>query len=191
MSFMPDVLSPLAIKIINANPRAYESLVVDSGTPAVARQMLAAVQPSQLLAHAADSPVAAHAMLAALWLWHDGLSECHKIVQQSSADMTSTFAFWHAIMHRREGDFPNSKHWYSRAASHPVLAIQVHLTGSNPNPTLADNSILRVIAGGWNPNALVDLVESVHRHPDDPRHILAVRLQKLEWQLLFDYCARP
>jgi len=36
----------------------------------------------------------------------------------------------------------------------------------------------------------VDVVEQVHESPGDPRHAVAVALQKLEWQLLFDHCTR-
>jgi len=54
----------------------------------------------------------------------------------------------------------------------------------------ADKSLLRLIMSGWNPNALVDLVEQVHDSPQDPRHALAVSLQRLEWQVLFEDCTR-
>jgi hypothetical protein len=187
-----DLRSPLAVKIIEADPRAYEVLVVEGGTPDLAHELLENVQPEQLLAAPARLPVAAHAMLAGLWLWHDGLGECHEIVQQSSEDSPSAalFAFWHAIMHRREGDFSNSKYWYARVGDHPVLEALGHQAGTIVNSLPADNSVFRVIANGWKPAALVDLVQAVHESPNDQRHAVAVRLQQLEWKLLFDYCAR-
>jgi len=189
---MDDARSPLALRILNANLHAYEALVVKGGTPALARELLAGVEPEQLLAMAAESPAAAYAMLAGLWLWHDGLGECHEIVQQSSEDSPSAalFAFWHAIMHRREGDFSNSKYWYARVGDHPVLEALGHQAGTIVNSLPADNSVFRVIANGWKPAALVDLVQAVHESPNDQRHAVAVRLQQLEWKLLFDYCAR-
>src|SRR5438045_1105675 len=49
--------------------------------------------------------------------------------------------------------------------------------------------IARVVCGGWNPDAFVDLVEEVHDSPpDDVAYVAAVRLQQLEWHLLFDHC---
>src|SRR4051812_8366636 len=47
--------------------------------------------------------------VAGIWLLHDYLDESHKISQ--GIDTTSG-SFWHAIMHRREGDFSNAKYWF-------------------------------------------------------------------------------
>lgn len=183
---MPDARSPLAVRILDANPHAYNALVVETLTSSLARELLADVRPEQLLAGPAGE-----AMLAGLWLWHDGLEECHRIVQGSAPQgFGSTFAFWHAIMHRREGDFSNSKYWYACAANHPTLQILANQAGSIVNPAPADNSLLRLVAGGWNANAFVDLIESVHRDVGDARFRMAVQLQQLEWRLLFDHCAR-
>ena len=52
-------------------------------------------------------------MLAGLWLWHDALEESHAIAQ---AIITSSGSLWHAILHRREGDYSNAKYWYERAS---------------------------------------------------------------------------
>jgi hypothetical protein len=213
---------------MNANPHAYEMLVAEGGTPTMARELLEGVQPGQLLTDPAASPVGAYTMLAALWLWHDGLSECHEIVQKSleqltSAalnlhskpsktspivpsvpfvendksshpqylrDMASTLAFWHAIMHRREGDFSNSKYWYAKVGRHAALDVLAVQAGSMGGDMPADKSILRIVIRGFDPNALVDLVEQVHDKPSDPRHGAAVRLQQLEWRTLFDFCMR-
>jgi hypothetical protein len=126
-------------------------------------------------------------MLAGLWLWHDWLHESH-VISQGIA--TPSGSFWHAIMHRREGDFSNGKYWYARVGTHPVFEALGQQAGSIVNSFPADNSVLRILAAGWKPAAWVDLVESVHESPADPRYAVAVQLQHLEWRLLFGYCSR-
>ena len=63
-----------------------------------------------------DAALAVH---AGLWLWHDYLDESH-IISQSLE--TAEGSFWHAIMHRREPDAWNSKYWWRKVGSHPVLS---------------------------------------------------------------------
>jgi len=188
---MTDGRSPLASKIIETNPGAYEALVVEGNTPESARKLLAGVKPEELLSRPVNSPQAAQALLAGLWLWHDGLEECHRIVQDSpEGEMGRTYSFWHAIMHRREGDFSNSKYWYARAAGHPALATLTASVGGIVDRAPADKALLRVVASGWNPNAYVDLVEIVSRNENDSRLAIAVQLQQLEWRVLWEHCLR-
>jgi len=188
---MLDVRSPLAVKIFEENPHAYQMLVVDGDTPKRARELLEGVSPNQLLTAPMKSSAYADALLAGLWLWHDGLDECHRIVQNSpEGDAGRTYSFWHAIMHRREGDFSNSKYWYARAAGHPALATIAGSVGPLVNRAPADKSLLRMVASGWNPNAFVDFVESVSADEADARYPIAVQLQQLEWRVLWEHCAR-
>jgi len=56
--------------------------------------------------------------LAALWLLAGELDRSHDISQQVDS---SSGSFWHGIMHRREGDYWNSKYWFRRVGQHPVL----------------------------------------------------------------------
>ena len=222
-----DVQSSLAITIGKANPRACEALVVEGGTPALARELLDGVTPDQLLAAPAQSPVAAYAMLAGLWLWHDGLRECHEIVQKSPEDllgaalylhskaskmspnvpsvqfmepdkvrntqhlrdMAFTVAYWHAIMHRREGDFSNSKYWLARCRSHPSSAAIAQSLPKLIEAHSTDPATAAVAGGGWNPPAFVDLVEQIHNRPNDPRRETVIAIQRLEWRILFAHCA--
>jgi hypothetical protein len=184
---MLDVRSPLVVKIMDANPHAYEALVVAGGTPTLARELFEGIRPEQLLSGAAASSGAGSALLAGLWLWHDGLEESHRISQGIS---DSTGSFWHAIMHRREGDFSNSKYWYARVVGHPVLATLAGSVGPLVNRAPADKSLLRIVANGWNPNAFVDFVESVSGDESDGLYPIAVELQKMEWRVLWEYCAR-
>lgn len=180
---MTDSRSELTAQILKANPNAYESLVVSGGTPVLARKLLKDVRPEQL----AEGPANTRAMLAGLWLWHDGLGESHKISQEMH---DATGSFWHAILHRREGDFSNSKYWYARAAGHPVLGTLAGQANAIVNGMPADRLLLRIVAKGFDPNALVDLAEEAYEREDDPRREVALQLQQLEWRMLFEWCAR-
>jgi hypothetical protein len=183
-----DALSPVAHEILKIDqPAAYTRLVPDSHGSPTAAQALRNLTPEKLLTRPIASPSDAHALLSGLWLWHDYLDESHTISQQIH---TPTGSFWHAIMHRREGDFSNSKYWFARCPSHPVLRSIAPFANDILHPLPADKSLLRLTKSGWDANAFVDLVEEVHRSPADPRHATAVLLQKLEWRLLFDHCMR-
>jgi hypothetical protein len=113
-------------------------------------------------------PDEARCVLAGLWLYFDGLDRAHRVVQDVAS---ASGSFWHAIVHRREGDFANSRYWYARCREHPALRA----AGAD-------------VALG---SALVDLVEEVvDLAGDDPRREQAVRAQRLEWDALFGHCAR-
>ncbi|MGA3065427.1 MAG: hypothetical protein ABSF29_01130 [Tepidisphaeraceae bacterium] len=180
-----DDVQPLATKIIDANPNAYGALVVEGATPEMARTLLGKVQAGRLLSARGASAERASAVLAGLWLWLDGLEESHRISQSLG---NPTGSFWHAIMHRREGDFSNSKYWYARGAGHPALAILGQQAAALVNPLPADKRLLRITGNGWNPGAFVDLVEEIHDERRNPIFATAVALQRLEWKTLFDYC---
>ena len=183
-----DVLSPLARTVLGIDvARAYTRLVVSGpGNPA-GKAALAGVKPEELLTRFPASRDDNRAMLAGLWLWHDWLDESHTI---SQGIHTPTGSFWHAIMHRREGDFSNSKYWYHKCDGHETWATLASQAPAILRDAPADNALLRVVARGWNPDALVDLVESVHESPDHPNHRPAISLQQLEWRVLFDHCVR-
>jgi len=183
-----DFLSLAAREVLKANVgAAYTRLTVEGPGNAQLLEKLSDLSAESVLARPVQNRDDAAAILSALWLWHDWLEQSHKISQSLQTDSGS---FWHAIMHRREGDFSNSKYWYARCANHPILPTLVAAAGDVINPFPADKAILRITHRGWDPNALVDLVAAVHDRPNDPRHKLAVALQQLEWRTLFDHCMR-
>ena len=53
----------------------------------------------------------------ALWL-HGFLDESHTIAQ--GIDSTEG-SYWHALMHRSEPDFSNSKYWYRKVGKHEIF----------------------------------------------------------------------
>ena len=182
-----DIVTPLIATILrNAGESAYRRLVVPQApAPAAAHRSLDGVRPDQLLSRPVKHPQDALAGLAGLWLWHDALDECHRIVQDIASP---TGSFWHAIMHRREGDFSNSKYWYRRCPNHHVMKLMGSVAASGAGQHARDPAVTRALSGGWDPAGFVDLVEAVHADPADQRHEVAVRLQRIEWQGLFEYC---
>jgi hypothetical protein len=118
----------------------------------------------------ADAALACH---AGLWLLFDYLDESHSISQRLE---TPEGSFWHAVMHRREPDAWNSKYWWRRVGSHPVLG---ELAGC-------------ATAEGYDytgPDAFVDFCGRV-RDRGTADEQTARRVQQLEWRLLFDHCYR-
>ena len=101
-----------------------------------------------------------------------------------------TGSLWHAIMHRREGDFSNSKYWLNRCGNHPAFPLIAPLAAATTGSMPADKMVLRCLRGGWDPAAMVDLAEAADNEADTPRRRAAVALQQIEWKTLFDYCAR-
>lgn len=183
-----DYLSDKARQILRFNARqAYTNLVPRTAGDSQVADLLHTVSASDLLDLPVRSPEDAACVMSALWLWHDYLDESHQISQQVH---TPTGSFWHAIMHRREGDFGNSKYWYAKCRDHPILqslAIQANSIVSRAD---ADKTLLRLTISGWNGAAFVDYVQSLHESPSDPRYAVAVSLQQLEWRVLFDHCVR-
>src|SRR5436305_15294769 len=147
LSGMTDDLSPFAFRILQLDQgSAYTALVADGTGNAAAREILEMAQSGHLLSALVKRQEDAQAMLAGLWLWHDWLDQSHTI---SQAVGSATGSFWHAIMHRREADFSNSKYWYARCRNHPAIATLSAQAASVINPLPADKGLLRLIANGW------------------------------------------
>jgi hypothetical protein len=115
----------------------------------------------------------ARACLAGLWLRFGCFDESHGISQELHMPEGS---FWHAILHRREPDPSNSKYWWRRVGSHPVLQ---QLVGQAPALGYAYTD----------PFTFVDFCECV-RGQGGKEEKAAQDVQELEWRLLFEWCYR-
>jgi hypothetical protein len=121
-------------------------------------------KPADGIVYEAVKALAEHAkdpgICAGLWLYADCLEESHAIAQVLETPIGS---FWHGILHRREGDFWNSKYWLRRART-------VHLT---------------LDAGqDYHPDEFVDAVEKAAGK--DPADLVSV--QRAEWMALISHC---
>jgi hypothetical protein len=134
------------------------------------RDALARLSIDGAFAHAtvADRDMAS-CCISGMWLLHDFLDESHAISQSIE---TPSGSYWHAIMHRREGDFSNAKYWLRRVGRHPVIEEIGERAGAKHDPF-----------------AFVDACEAAVRGKRDLRDE-CLDIQQVEWERLFDFCYR-
>lgn len=141
-----------------------------------ARRLLSETDASSLF-EGAPAPEAA---LSGLWLYFDCFDESHALSQEIS---TPDGSFWHAIAHRREPDPGNAGYWFRRVGSHPVFPdLLAEASRISPHDFPGSN---------WDPIKFIELCERARHSPGSELERVALEVQLVEWQLLFDYCARP
>lgn len=184
-----DVLSRFSIDAITLPAdNDYQRLVVTGDGNPASVAILEKVTADNLVSVPVVDPDEASAAVAGLWLLHDWLDRSHTISQGIE---TATGSFWHAIMHRREGDFNNSKYWYGKCRNHPSMAEMAHRGSQVVAASSASAQARSVVQRGWDPYALVDFIESFYDAADDhPPLKLAQELQRLEWEILFDHTVK-
>ncbi len=112
------------------------------------------------------------AVIAGLFQWFDDLDTSHSYSQSVQFNGRHKAGdYWHAIMHRREGDYSNSKYWFRNVGQHPLY------------PTLERYAKARNDSlSPWSPHRFVDVCEGVR---SGTREDLAARqLQGVEMVLL-------
>jgi hypothetical protein len=162
--FEPQTYGPAFAPLLNADRRR----PLDAGRPdSAARASLKKLAVESAFAHAqvADHDMAA-CCISGVWLLYDFLDDSHKISQDIE---TTSGSFWHGIMHRREGDFWNSKYWFRRVGDHPAF-----------------ESIAERAKQEWDPFAFVDRCEAALSKNVNDRDA-CLDLQQIEWESLFDY----
>lgn len=100
-----------------------------------------------------------------------------KLAHESSQDLhTAIGAHWHALVHRHEPDYQNSKYWLRRMEASPVYARLVEASME------VGREAQVAPQGAWDPMLFTDYFS-------DPSNQSWTRpLDRLEQQLLLDYC---
>ena len=123
-----------------------------------------------------------------LLLWHDHLDASHEISQRiEDADGS----FLHAIMHRREPDYSNSKYWWRRVGDHQAFDTISTRVGELLNQTDAGKLAEQLLPDGkWDAFAFVDACEKAESSGDEARAKLLRELQKIEFEVLLEFFVR-
>ncbi|MEM7626877.1 MAG: hypothetical protein AAF333_14885 [Planctomycetota bacterium] len=170
---LPDTLDEVLHPVFETLPfeRAMKALVVTDQTPfpeASARVAEAVASPAL-----ADRPD----LVAGIWLYVDELDKAHAACQDLA---TPTGAYWHAIVHRREGDFSNAHYWFKRAVHHPAMGL-IDLTGGGAGSGTA--------VAAYDPDETIDRVARAHERGDASNPALT-SVQHKEWKALFGWCVQ-
>lgn len=161
-------------------------------SPAI-QQHLARFVPEEL--GPVQSAEDAVALIAGLFQMHDCLERSHALSQDVEGEGRHAAGdYWHAVMHRREPDYGNSKYWYRRVGRHPIFqelalraAREFESAGERDSAAWSE----RVCGGGeWNAFAWVDLCEAAGGDRSGPLRDVARRIQWHEMLLLLRQTAQ-
>ncbi|HSU68811.1 MAG TPA: hypothetical protein VLJ39_18160 [Tepidisphaeraceae bacterium] len=114
---------------------------------------------------------------AGLYLYSGSWDQAHDIAQTIP---TADGSYWHAIVHRQEPDPGNAAYWFRQVGEHPIFPALAKLAAVI-EPEFGPN---------WNPFAFIDYCEKATATPGTQQEPRAVKIQQIEWELLFDYCVR-
>jgi len=129
-------------------------------------------------------PQFADCVKSGLLLYFSALDDSHTLSQ--SIDTTSG-SFLHGIMHRQEPDASNAKYWFRRVGRHELFPT---LAAEAGRLSLRDEGLTKALRERteWDAGWFVDLCEQARRDPNLEPDVLLI--QRLEWDLLIDYCYR-
>jgi hypothetical protein len=128
------------------------------------------------------------ALRAGLFLLNDLCDESHACSQSIEGDgRYHTGDYWHAILHRREPDYGNSKYWFRRVGKHPIFAdLAKGVEHRSRRAVAAIPDVL--VDGAWDPFAFVDLCAAAENDPVLKEW--CEQVQYLEMLLLLEFSYR-
>ncbi len=180
--FNPRDYGPVFCSLLETAP--LNSLGPSEPIEKIREQLEAATLDTAFAPHGFKDRTMAQACLSAIWLRFDFLDRSHSISQEIH---NSTGSFWHGIMHRREPDYDNAKYWFRRVKRHPVFAPLCSAAKKNATAVKSDSRVdFLQRQTEWDAFAFVDLVAACQPHSASEE--LCRQIQRLEWELLFDFC---
>jgi len=118
----------------------------------------------------------------ALWLY-GFLDESHSIAQGIDSAEGS---YWHALMHRSEGDFSNSKYWYRKVGRHAIYPALLIAARQLEVDSRSTHTVVHELSQ-WDPFRLVEALEHAASH--DTEHLVLLQaIAREEYNLLMGYC---
>jgi len=113
---------------------------------------------------------------AGLFLMNGDWKRAHEVAQELDSP---TAAYWHALVHRHEPDFDNSKYWLRRVGRHPVHAALAAAAKDDPEARSA------MPKEQWDPIRFTDC------YRDSGESSWTRRIEAIELRALLDYSLAP
>lgn len=184
------------VSVPGSTAQYFSSLPVDEGVSD--RALLARLRTlsDDRLTNGNPAAKAAEEIRAGLLLIHDYLEPSHQISQSiEGAGPDANGDYWHAIMHRREPDFGNSKYWFRRVGEHPCferLATAARQLTHQIHDPQTEEWVERLTRSGWDSIAAVEFFQEAHRphHKGTALRQFASCLQMQEMLILLTHCCR-
>ena len=136
-------------------------------------RLLDASRPQPDLTAAIQRCACTGELRAGLFLINGDWVQAHVVSQELSSPLA---AHWHALVHRHEPDFPNSKYWLRKVGDSPIYPRLAELAG---DPAGAAGV---VTDGRWEPYLFTD--QFAAGNPGDWTR----QTDQMEMQLLLEYC---
>lgn len=176
----------MALDLTTLQPAVQDLLALDGSgerlLPLVCREPSSAEAAERLKTARADDLFpgarAPEGALAGLWLYFSCFDAAHSVAQDLH---TPEGSYWHAILHRQEPDDWNSRYWFRQTGQHAIF------------PQLLEGSIAlgyQPAGAQWDPFAFIDYCAAARNRAGTATERVACEVQRLEWQLLFGWCAR-
>ena len=124
-----------------------------------------------------DAPLAL--VRGGLFYYHNALDDSHKQVATLEGD---TAAYWHGMIHRREGDFENARYWMRRAGEQPVFQEMQGRASDGSAPDMGRQA-------NWDPFLFIHLCEQYKYGESEYKKEIG-HLQRVEFAVMFDYVWR-
>jgi hypothetical protein len=180
--FSPEAYGPEVARVLemDGGGQRLMPLTCAECTNEQVRQVLKTTNITRLFPGVKDPAAAA----AGLWLYFSCFEEAHGLASESE---TAECALWHAILHRREPDSGNAAYWFRKVGTHPTFSA----TARAADEILKRLPDAEFRLGKWDPFAFIAFCERALSQPGSMQEAAAMEIQRAEWQILFDYCARP
>ncbi len=136
------------------------------------------VSPSLLFPGARAAEAALSGLLLLVGCW----DESHQLSQDIASREGS---YWHAIAHRIEPDSSNAGYWFRRVGQHPIFA-ELHRTASE---ILGRPDAPWELKPAWDPFLFIEWCDEARQAPGSDKEQAALKMQRAEWDLLFEWCA--
>jgi len=181
MAFDPTQYGPDVARILALDGNGDRLLPLSQSgcTNEEAHQLLKTFKPRDLFPNQEEP----EAPMAALWLYFSCFEEAHQLLEVCE---TPEGELWHAILHRQEPDSGNAAYWFRKAGPHPTFSLLARATVK----ILHRIRDAEFRTGRWDPFAFVAFCDRARMQPGSAQMRAAMEIQRAEWQILFDYCAR-